>query len=226
MTDIRGYYILLLNLGVWIEYLIYMNNLIKYIASIILIFTGIAIMVVHHSNNRNVDPLSFFEDKEADSVVPDTINAPVDVGPFQDRVNNLIVENPDQAKILPIIIATTKTCPPCSDNIVEYADLIRQHHLFFEPTLMFVDEQADLVERFLLVNDLQLPHIITKPGENESINGLFDHLIFIDLNEEKAFYNLEIPTITISLARKEGQLREVAAIWQRVFDEEIQSSSF
>ncbi|GEM_PF-6655837 len=203
-----------------------MNNYIKYTFSFILVTAGILILIFY-SDRRQSFPISIIkEDLENSEINSDSINISIDIQELNERIIALTKAKLGQERILPFMLITSKTCPPCSDNIVEYSELLNDHDLFFEPTLVFVDEESVNVDRFLYVNDLQVPHVMLDSEYAESLYAFAEKIIFIDLNKEDVFYTMEIPTVTVSISYKELKLNEVAMIWQEIFNQDESISTF
>ncbi|TVQ03170.1 MAG: hypothetical protein EA359_10315 [Balneolaceae bacterium] len=198
-----------------------MNNLMKYIASITLIFAGISILVLFNQKSGQSD--HFISDSHATTGI---INVSVDLQPFDERIS-LLSEDSDARKILPIMVLKPTACPPCINNVVEYSGLLRDDDRFLDLTLLFVDEHPDHVKRFLLTGDIHIPFEIS---DSENVDNFFSdlrqNLIFIDIEKQTAFSNLHIPNITTSFSYKQDQLNDVSMIWKNFFADKRNSVAF
>ncbi|NBC02318.1 MAG: hypothetical protein GVY20_01295 [Bacteroidetes bacterium] len=123
---------------------------VKYLISAVLIILGV-MMLVQHQPGENAEPSVELPD-------PAPLSVPVDLQFLGDRVEELdMKEESNEPKILPLMVVTTKVCPPCVNNMDDYANLLKNDPLFFEPTLLFVDEDERQVERFLLTSAIDIP---------------------------------------------------------------------
>lgn len=197
-----------------------MNNYIKYALSFVLVSAGILILIFYSDKEKSFPVSNSDEEIENSDMNSETIKVSIDIRKFDDRITTLTKENQGQEKIIPFIFITSKTCPPCSDNIVEYSELLNDHNLYFQPTLVFVDEESFNVDRFLYVNDLQIPYVTLDSEYAEQLYVYAEKIVFIDLNEEDVFFTLEIPTVTVSMSSKKQKLNDIAMTWVRVFKDE------
>lgn len=197
-----------------------MNNYIKYALSFVLVSAGILILIFYSDKEKSFPVSNSDEEIENSDMNSETIKVSIDIRKFDDRITTLTKVNQGKEKILPFIFITSKTCPPCSDNIVEYSELLNDHDLYFEPTLVFVDEESFKVERFLYVNDMHIPYVTIDSKYAVQLDVNTEKILFIDLNEEDVFFIVEIPTVTVSMSSKKQKLNDIAMIWERVFKDD------
>ena len=206
-----------------------MKNIIKYSFSIIMVAAGIAIWAFHNGSSKGTSVLPPMEggNIENDVMYSGVINEVVDLGLFQDRVNDLKAVNPEQEKILPIVILTTKSCPPCLNNVAEFADLLIKNERFYNPLLLVWNENETTVQRFLAVSSLELPFEVAKKDEHQSfLKELEQNLVFIDWETSIAFYNYPIPNFTSSTQHNAVLLYEVSQIHRKHHVEKIYKPSY
>lgn len=191
-----------------------LNHTIKYIISGILLVLGLGMLVHSYRMKAPEEPVQL----ETQTQSEQTLSLPVRFDAFEERIQNLRAAQDSEEKILPLMVVTPKVCPPCVNNIDDYAELLGENPLFFELTLVFVDEERTAAERFVATSKLGLP--FERLSREEAV-PLFreseQNLIFIDLAEQRAFYNARIPNGVTLLAFKEEQLREIAGIWESRF---------
>lgn len=149
------------------------------------------------------------------------LSVPLNLDFLEDRMAELDKkQNSNEPKILPLLVVTTKICPPCIFNMDDYAKLLNDHPMFFEPTIVFVEVEKSAAERFVTTTDLDIPF---KLIHREDAISLFreaeQNLMFVDPTEQVVFHNIAIPNGVTQLEYKEGELYETVELWNSRFAE-------
>jgi hypothetical protein len=157
-----------------------------------------------------------------------SINLPVNLNAFEEHIANLnLPVNPDETNILPFFALNVKVCPPCVNNVVEYAEMLKESDLFFEPILVFADEEDSVVERFMATTGLDMPfEILQSEGGNSPFQESVQNLLFVDIHEHSVFYSVEIPNVTTPLTYKKEELHEVSMKWKYLLERDPEHASF
>lgn len=157
-----------------------------------------------------------------------SIDLPVNLDTFEEHIANLkLPVNTDEMNILPFFALNVKVCPPCVNNVVEYAELLKENDLFFEPILVFADEEASVVERFVATTGLNMSFEILQSEDGGSpFHEAAQNLIFVDIYEHTAFYSIDIPNVTTPLTYKKDELHEVAMKWKHLLERKPENASF
>ncbi|MCG2588203.1 hypothetical protein [Rhodohalobacter sulfatireducens] len=186
-----------------------MSTKVKYLISVVLILLGVVMLVL----------LQPAETIEPSVELPDSVSlsVPVDLQFLGDRMEELVMkQKSNEPKILPLMVVTTKICPPCVNNMDDYANLLKNDPLFFEPTLVFVDVEKTAAERFVATTDLDITFKLIR---SEDAVSLFleaeQNLMFVDPTEQVVFHDIVIPNGVTQLAYKEGELHETVELWKR-----------
>jgi hypothetical protein len=195
-----------------------LSSRIKYLISALLIIAGALILFLSNYNKQS----------EASVELPDPIiplSVSVDLKFLDYRLEELSTSQyANESKILPLMVVTTEICPPCVNNIDDYAELLTDHPRFFEPTLVFVDEEEPRVERFLLASAIEIPFEVLVKEETEP---LFieskQHIVFVNLDRQTVFHKANIPNVTTSLDYKNELLDDVSTMWKDLFAEDDKS---
>ncbi len=183
-----------------------MKDKVKYLLSIVLIFSGVVLIYLSYAttveeSDATYDPLGVNHISFDFSFLPDEL---------------LTEKNPG---ILPVLLLATHVCSPCLNNVVEYAELFADHDVYNDVILLFTEGDDKRVERFLITSDIGLPYlnlnskILSPPFNSEQRQNL----IFVDTGSLTAFYNESIPNTTTSLISKENLLSDVTVIWNKRF---------
>lgn len=138
--------------------------------------------------------------------------AEIDLKAFDDLLST--DKSSHKKKILSFIVLTTDACPSCLNNVSEYAQLIKQNEYFFEPVLIFVDEEKPLVERFVQTRGLDIPlKLLSSDVADPIFSEAKQNLIFVDRESNKAIYNFVIPNAVTSIEHKSSTIEESISKW-------------
>jgi hypothetical protein len=198
-----------------------LSTAIKYTIGTVLIILSLAMLFRNHS----------FQQKESMILNGDpagSINLPVNLDTFEEHIANLnLPVNTDETNILPFLALNVKVCPPCVNNVVEYAELLKESDQFFEPILVFADKEDSVVKRFMATNGLDMPYEILRSEDgNSPFHESVQNLLFVDIHEQTAFYSIDIPNVTTPLTYKKDELHEVAMNWKHLVEREPGHASF
>lgn len=170
-------------------------------------------MLLKSQSDRNgIEPVLISE-----TIAP--ISVPVDLQLLGNRINELkLNQDSDRQKILPLLVITTKVCPPCVNNVADYAELLNDHPLFFEPTLLFIDVEESSAERFIAITDLDIAFEVFRTEDAISLfREAEQNLMFVDPQEQIIFQNIVIPNGVTPLDYKEAELEEALTFWKNNF---------
>lgn len=178
-----------------------MNSLMKYILSLLLIVGAVHMLF----SVDETDDLDEFEMSYVGKIqVPFTL---VDAHTRREFWEN--------DKITPLILLNTRVCTPCLNNVADYAEIFSKDEKYGIPLLVFLDEDENQINRFVVTTGLDLKTLRLNsrhvaPFFKETIE---QNLLFWDREREILFYNEPIPNATTTLVSKEQLVEYVYREW-------------
>ena len=127
---------------------------------------------------------------------------------------------PGEASILAVFALHAKVCPPCLNEIQEYAELLQlldQDGAEIESLALVFEADPDRAERFLEISGLQLSAAYGHSEELAELLGSFDRskpmqqIVFVDLERERLFYRVLLLNQTTTPELKRDLLEQMLA---------------
>ena len=195
-----------------------MSDRIKYIIAASLVVISIGMIVVNRIEKPEpIAALAPQPEFENVSVNPDSILSNEEVH-FQGNVPDF-----ENADVLALFVVSAKVCPPCINEITDYAGLLQNSmmpQVSIKPLLLVVEPDTNVASRFIKIINMPIPVGHMKPqafvqalGRSNvtTANGdvSYRDIYFLDLASDLIIYRIGISARETPLGTKNALLERV-----------------